>query len=132
MAAYMAALLDEYAREPDVFLSRCPPLAPLPAQERLIQACVDRARRAGLVIPAGVRFHTVSGRGRLIHPGETHHDPATGAITVYLDVEAWPADLERTTLHELQHVADAGAGRRFDRVEWEIRAVEFVARMLGY
>lgn len=127
----MDAILLEYAREPDTFLSDCAPLAALPAQERMIHEAIARARHAGLTIPPGLRIYTVGGRGRRVHYGETQHDIATGAISVYLDVEAPPAALARTVLHEAQHVSDFVAGRAFDRVAWAVRAVEFVARMLG-
>jgi hypothetical protein len=106
------------------------PATPLRAQVRIFQGALARAKAAGLRLPE--RFHLLWMEGHdRIAPGAASRD-ANGSITVYLSVNAMPYDLERTSLHELQHLADYVSGYDWSQVEMEMRATEFAARMMRW
>ena len=50
---------------------------------------------------------------------------------MFLSVNLTPEALLDTTLHELFHVHDMATGRHWNAVEWELRAIDFAARMAG-
>jgi hypothetical protein len=111
-------------------LAECPSAIPLPGQERLVARAIDQARAAGLHLPED-ELRVVWKEGRPGVSAGCVRRVGDGPVDVYLSVNAWPHDLQRTTFHELQHVHDLLAGRTFDdRLAMERRAEAFALRMM--
>lgn len=106
------------------------PVEPLPGQHRLVLRAVEAARRHLALPPRLVFRWRAAGRDRGICGGCT--DSRGKEIVVYLNADAFPADLVQTTFHELQHVADfaSARGRALPRLEHEKRALAFAADMM--
>jgi hypothetical protein len=106
------------------------PEEPLPGQQRLVLHAVEVARWHLALPPRLVFRWRAAGRDSGICGGATVRQGKE--IAVYLNADAMPGDLVRTTYHELQHVADfaSARGRAFGRVELEKRAVAFAAEMM--
>lgn len=109
-------------------LVACPEAVPLPAQVRIVHQAIADARAAGLRLPA-LRLHWRAGR-RDLAAGALRWTPSTRTADLFLSVDAMPGHLRRTTYHELAHAHDCAAGRPFDRVDFEVRADAFAARMM--
>ena len=100
---------------------------PLDEQRRIVDRAIARVRRAGVRLP---RFE--------VHWRQKVHDACAGAAerradgsyAIYLSVDVWPIELERTTYHELRHLADFEAGLT-DRGECEARAVHFANTLMN-
>jgi hypothetical protein len=110
-------------------LSTCPPAVPFAPHVALFRAAEAHAQRLGLRLPAFTLRWAYGGAEATQH-GETAWGFADGRIVVTMNADlVYPVDVLSTSLHELQHVADAG--HRFDRLELERRAIAFAARALA-
>ena len=114
-------------------LAEFPCVEPLPAQVRLVEAALTRARAAGLRLPTRITPRWVARpRGSGVQHGEVCEERDV-SIYLTLDSNLLPDDLERVVYHEAQHIADwqAGLHRTRPRVELEQRAVIFCQQMLA-
>jgi hypothetical protein len=128
-AALDMQLSAALATMPAGLLFGCPPVRPLAAQVRIVNAAFARARAAGLRLPGSLPVHFVAGNGAT--HGMTVRT-TNGSISVTLDASALPDQLRLVCLHEAQHVADFYAGLDLPKLESERRAVLFVARLEGW
>jgi hypothetical protein len=122
-----AALESAIAAGAKKNLTTCPSADPLPAQQRIAEAAIDEAKRAGLRLPPftidwRLAIEGVS-NGAAMRDGET--------FTLFLSVAQAPETLRETTLHEAMHLHDYFSGETFSRIEQERRAIKFAAQCCG-
>ncbi len=124
-----AVLRGVLAAAPPGWLLHCPPAAPFGPHVDLFWSAVAHARRLGLPLPA-FALRWAHGGAQATHHGETAWGFADGRIVVTMNADlVRPIDVISTSLHELSHVSDAG--RQFDRLEGERRAIAFACRALA-
>jgi hypothetical protein len=126
-------VLKALAREPSDDLRQYRQAVPLPSQQRLIDQAVADARAVGLFLPARIGFHYIDSNTieAPVARGQAIVDDS--GFTIVLDLACAPRELRRVLFHELQHVSDLYTGRvrQLPRVEFELRAVNFVSRMMS-
>jgi hypothetical protein len=112
-------------------LTACHAVEPLPAQERILQDAVARARAAGLKLPRRLYVSWVDKRDEDVTNGTTWH-VAAGVVRIYLNANLHPESLRHLIYHELKHASDFAWGYQLTRLQLEERATGFAARMMGW